>query len=48
MNGEVGKLDQRCKDIDLDNLSAAITGKLIIKVKGIDENVSIIKLIIFA
>ena len=37
--------DKRCKDIDADNLSAAIIGKLIRRAKEIDENVSIIELI---
>ena len=39
--------DKRCKDIDADNLSAAIIGKLIRRAKEIDENVSIIELIMF-
>ena len=39
--------DKRCKDIDADNLSAAIIGKLIRRTKEIDENVSIIELIMF-
>ena len=39
--------DERCKDIDPDNLSGAVIGKLIRRAKGIDENVSIIELIMF-
>lgn len=39
--------DKRCKEIDADNLSGAIIGKLIRRAKGIDENVSIIELIMF-
>lgn len=39
--------DGRCKDIDPDNLSGAVIGKLIRRAKGIDENVSIIELIMF-
>ena len=39
--------DKRCKEIDADNLSCAIIGKLIRRAKGIDENVSIIELIMF-
>ena len=39
--------DKRCKDIDADNLSAAIIGKLIRRAKESGENVSIIELIMF-
>ena len=39
--------DKRCKEIDADNLSSVIIGKLIRRAKGIDENVSIIELIMF-